>query len=90
MHATKGHIKPEYVRQILAVTTKEGKHHDAKQKAGQETLHGLPLKWCLIEGCSHVPLCIKSHLTHCHRVKLGVLLPKYCKVGNSYQGKIEV
>ena len=64
-------------------------HNRIARIAGRVAQKGLRIKWCPIKGCKYVTTYMRSHLTHKHWLKAGVVLEKYLSVAIPYKGKSE-
>ena len=89
-HVKKGQITKDAVERIFSVAIRQGKRRGPQRKSNTNVRRGLKLKWCPVKGCDAVTPYLRSHLTHCHRLKSGTLLENYLKVAREYEGRQEV
>ena len=89
-HAKQGLIKEKHVLHLLSVAVRQGKDRGPSKIADGVAQKGLRMKWCPIKGCKYVTAYMRSHLTHKHHLKAGVVLEKYLSVAKPYRGRSEV
>ena len=89
-HAKQGLIPEKHVSKLLSIAVRQEKER-GPSKIEHEVVHkGLRMKRCPIKGCDYVTAYMRSHLTHKHRLKAGVVLEKYLSVAKKYKGRSEL